>query len=259
MAFKMRGMSFVQGQSPMKKIGGKNYEKSKGDQQGPIPKNNIKLQPSENPDTYAYKEGDINPYYLKDKTKFVEGQRINDLEDRKSFIEEDEFNSGESTKQQTKDKKTLEREAEIMRDRRKNTPAKKHVKGMKHKSKEQLLKEGFTPADADRMIKDGATTGKQQTSKIGKKVIKAKKSTKSAHGQMNDAKEEYKQDKKILKKQAKAKTSARKRAKDLKPKNQGKFKPAYEGADYSKKDIAKMSKKEKIAKIDGYTSKKTKK
>jgi hypothetical protein len=36
MAFKMRGMSFVQGQSPMKKIGGKNYEKSKGDQQGPI-------------------------------------------------------------------------------------------------------------------------------------------------------------------------------------------------------------------------------
>tara|TARA_R110000764_G_scaffold7530_2_gene26537 strand:+ start:3852 stop:4601 length:750 start_codon:yes stop_codon:yes gene_type:complete len=249
MAFKMRGMSFVQGQSPMKKIGGKNYEKSKGDQQGPIPKNNIKLQPSENPDTYAYKEGDINPYYLKDKTKFVEGQRINDLEDRKSFIEEDEFNSGESTKQQTKDKKTLEREAEIMRDRRKNTPAKKHVKGMKHKSKEQLLKEGFTPADADRMIKDGATTGKQQTSKIGKKIIKAKKSTKSAHGQMNDAKEEYKQDKKILKKQAK----------DLKPKNQGKFKPAYEGADYSKKDIAKMSKKEKIAKIDGYTSKKTKK
>ena len=105
MAFKMRGMSFVQGQSPMKKIGGKNYEKSKGDQQGPIPKNNIKLQPSENPDTYAYKEGDINPYYLKDKTKFVEGQRINDLEERKSFIEEDEFNSDKSTKQQKKDKK----------------------------------------------------------------------------------------------------------------------------------------------------------
>jgi hypothetical protein len=272
MAFKMRGMSFVQGQSPMKKIGGKNYEKSKGDQQGPIPKNNIKLQPSENPDTYAYKEGDINPYYLKDKTKFVEGQRINDLEDRKSFIEEDEFNSGESTKQQTKDKKTLEREAEIMRDRRKNTPAKKHVKGMKHKSKEQLLKEGFTPADADRMIKDGATTGRKQKSipkpsakpitikaETTGKMQAVKQSTKSAHGQMNDAKEEYKQDKKILKKQAKAKTSARKRAKDLKPKNQGKFKPAYEGADYSKKDIAKMSKKEKIAKIDGYTSKKTKK
>ena len=296
MAFKMRGMSFIQGQSPMKKIGGKNYEKSKGDQQGPIPKDNIKLQKSENPDTYVYKEGNDRKTINKSQrnripsknagagNRFVESERINDLEDRKSFIQEDEFNSGKSTKQQTKDKKTLEREAEIMRDRRKNTPAKKHVKGMKHKSKEQLLKEGFTPADADQMMKDGATTGKPKAKKPSqgdfepaypgadyskkdiakmndkekqakidgytpKKKLKAKKSTKSAHGQMNDAKQEYKQDKKIL----------RKRAKDLKPKNQGKFKPAYEGADYSKKDIAKMSKKEKIAKIDGYTPKKTKK
>jgi len=31
------------------------------------------------------------------------------------------------------------------------------------KTKEQLLEEGFTPADADKMMKDGATTG--QTSK----------------------------------------------------------------------------------------------
>ena len=30
------------------------------------------------------------------------------------------------------------------------------------KSKEELLAEGFTPADADQMIKDGATTGKQK-------------------------------------------------------------------------------------------------
>ena len=56
MAFKMRGYAYP-GKSPVKqgKLGkGKNYESSKGDQQGPIPKNNIKLQPSENPDTYAY-------------------------------------------------------------------------------------------------------------------------------------------------------------------------------------------------------------
>jgi len=129
MAFKMRGYAYP-GKSPVKqgKLGkGKNYESSKGDQQGPIPKNNIKLQPSENPDTYAYKEGDINPWYLKtgSKDKFVEGQRINDLEERKSFIEEDEFSSGKSTKQQKKDKKTLEREAEIMRDRSKNKAGKK--------------------------------------------------------------------------------------------------------------------------------------
>ena len=28
------------------------------------------------------------------------------------------------------------------------------------KTKEELIKEGFTPADADKMMKDGATTGK---------------------------------------------------------------------------------------------------
>mgnify|MGYP001271886411 FL=1 len=74
----------------------------------------------------------------------------------------------------------------------------------KKKTKEQLIKEGFTPADADRMRKDGATTGKPKT----------------------------------------------------KTPSQGDFVPAYEGADYSKKDIAKMTEKEKQAKIDGYSSKK---
>ena len=80
-------------------------------------------------------------------------------------------------------------------------------KGGPSKSKEELLAEGFTPADADQMIKHGATTGKPKTKKP----------------------------------------------------SQGDFKPAYEGADYSKKDIAKMSEKEKQSKIDGYTPKKAKK
>ena len=45
MAFKMKGYSYP-GTSPMKKKGdkGKNYESSKGDQQGPIPEQNVKLQ-----------------------------------------------------------------------------------------------------------------------------------------------------------------------------------------------------------------------
>ena len=276
MAFKMKGMSFIQGQSPMKKIGGKNYEKSKGDQQGPIPEKNIKLQRSENKDTYVY---EASKGMKQKNPKHVENERINDLEDRKSFIQEDEFNSGKSTKQQTKDKKTLEREAEIMRDRRKNTPAKKHVKGMKHKSKEQLLKEGFTPADADRMIKDGATTGKPKPAMKGKdqsvkvkpettgkmQVIKKKEKKKPSQADFKPAYEGADYSKKDIakmskkEKQSKIDGYTRKRAKDLKPKNQGKFKPAYEGADYSKKDIAKMSEKEKIAKIDGYTPKKPKK
>lgn len=77
----------------------------------------------------------------------------------------------------------------------------------KKKTKEQLIKEGFTPADADKMRKDGATTGE---------------------------------------------------SKPKKP-SQGDFKPAYPGADYSKADIAKMTEKEKMRKIDGYTPKKAKK
>jgi hypothetical protein len=77
------------------------------------------------------------------------------------------------------------------------------------KTKEDYIKEGFTPADADKMMKDGATTGRPKTK--------------------------------------------------TKPKSQGDFEPAYPGADYSKAEIAKMTEKEKISKIDGYTPKKTKK
>lgn len=88
------------------------------------------------------------------------------------------------------------------------------------KTKEQLLKEGFTPADADRMIKDGATTGRQDNKK---KTITKKKP--------------------VVKKKDK-------------PVSQENFVPAYPGADYSKEQIAKMTEKEKIAKIDGYTPKK---
>jgi hypothetical protein len=77
-------------------------------------------------------------------------------------------------------------------------------KKKKTKTKEDYIKEGFTPADADRMKRDGATTGRV---------------------------------------------------------SQENWQPAYPGADYSKTDIAKMTEKEKIAKIDGYTpkTKKTKK
>ena len=38
----------------------------------------------------------------------------------------------------------------------------------KGKTKEDYIKEGFTPADADRMIKDGATTGTSAAPFLGK-------------------------------------------------------------------------------------------
>ena len=49
------------------------------------------------------------------------------------------------------------------------------VKDGKGKTKEQLLSEGFTPADADQMQKDGATTGKtSKTSLISQLSAKEK-------------------------------------------------------------------------------------
>ena len=149
MAFKMKGMkSFGEG-TPLFQKKGKNYEKSKGDQQGPIPEQNVKLQKSENDGTWVYgrgyegedpKEGikemkatekSLNTKNYKNiprtGTKHVEDERINDYEERKGFINEDASANGQKklTKQQKKDKKTLEREAEIMRDRSKNKAGKK--------------------------------------------------------------------------------------------------------------------------------------
>jgi len=134
MAFKLKGQSMYPSSV---KSHVKGHSESQGDQQGPIPEQNVKLQKSEMDGTYIYgggKDGVAemkadekrlnNRKHLKNKnagTDFVENERINDLEERKSFIKEDEFSSGKSTKQQKKDKKTLEREAEIMRDRRKNS------------------------------------------------------------------------------------------------------------------------------------------
>ena len=94
------------------------------------------------------------------------------------------------------------------------------------KTKEQLIKEGFTPRDADMMIKDGATTGRQD-----KKPVPPKKTT------------------------LKVKKGSAADKKSKKP-SQGDFVPAYPGADYSKEQIAKMTEKEKMMKIDGYEPKK---
>ena len=64
--------------------------------------------------------------------------------------------------------------------------------------------------------------------------------------------------KKKVEKAEKAKKTLLKQSPDLKKavkKSQEDFVPAYPGADYSKEQIAKMSEKEKIAKIDGYVPK----
>merc|ERR1711991_1095667 len=80
-----------------------------------------------------------------------------------------------------------------------SSPFQKNTGG---KTKEQLLKEGFTPADADQMIKDGAVTG----------VVNNKKNNKK-----NNVKN-----------------------KNVKKPSQGDFVPAYPGADISEAEYKKM-------------------
>ena len=75
-----------------------------------------------------------------------------------------------------------------------STPYKTHKKGHS-KTKEQLLQEGFDPREADQMMRDGATTGKQDKSKgkiiykDGKKYFQAADGTLHT-GQVSDYKTE---------------------------------------------------------------------
>tara|TARA_R100000458_G_C8208019_1_gene196430 strand:+ start:513 stop:881 length:369 start_codon:yes stop_codon:yes gene_type:complete len=112
--YQMKGSKFYGkgNQSPLK-------------QEGPINKQNPKLQKSENPDTWIYPGEGFSPGGTKDQ-KFTALERLNDLEERISFIDEDVSASGKpKTKQQEKDQKFLRREADIMRKRIQNTAKKK--------------------------------------------------------------------------------------------------------------------------------------
>ena len=75
---------------------------------------------------------------------------------------------------------------------------KKSKETTKTKTKEDYLSEGFTPSGADRMMKEGAVTGKS------KKLV-AKKSTVAVDGQLSDAEYEFQQDKKLIAKMNKKK------------------------------------------------------
>ena len=86
---------------------------------------------------------------------------------------------------------------------------------------EAFLDEGFSQKEAEQMVKSGADLSKNKKSKDNKDVVASKDKKSSPNKQ----------------------------------KDQGDFEPAYPGADYSKEQIAKMSKKEKEQKIDGYDPK----
>ena len=109
MGYKMKGFSGY-GNSPAKK----DKKKKDGPMQGPIPKENIDLLPNEMEGTYVYKGNNKR-------------ERIIDYDERAGFLEQNELmdlkgdNSPEANKKRKELKKTiatLDREAQIMRDRK---------------------------------------------------------------------------------------------------------------------------------------------
>ena len=98
MAFKMKGFS--------------GFKNSPVRQEGPIDKKQLKLQKSENPDTYVYEPGKRK----KGDEKFVRSERIGMLEERISFIKEDANAAGKPlTEQQKKDIAKIKQEVAILR------------------------------------------------------------------------------------------------------------------------------------------------
>jgi hypothetical protein len=112
MAFKMKGSSLYG--SPLAQKKGKNYKSSKGDQQGPINDKQMPLQKGEMDGTWVY-DGD--------KTS----EKVIDYEERAGFLTDNDItNDGSKEDNQRKTTaKNLNREAQIIRDRRKNNSKKK--------------------------------------------------------------------------------------------------------------------------------------
>jgi len=190
-------------------------------------------------------EGFMRPPYKdtvkaqKDGTPYAKRQGYHGYKNFDSNIEKQEDAQGKDTNIKTP--KVMKDGAKNRMHFHKSSPNKMHAKGHK-KTKEDYISEGFTPADADRMMKDGATTGEYNPKKKKKKK-EAKKSTTSAHGQLEDAQAEYEVDKKILAKkkskrgdagQMKLPKKAKKpsRPKPLKPERR---EPTWEGTDEFRK------------------------
>ena len=139
MGFKMKKFSgFGKGTTPFKAKGYKGKKKD-GPMQGPIPEQNLPLQPGENEGTWIYGRGykDDDPKEGLERMKktrkepggadFVRRERIIDYDERAGVLEQNDLmdlegdNSPEAKKKRKKLKKTiatLDREAQIMRDRK---------------------------------------------------------------------------------------------------------------------------------------------
>ena len=111
--------------------------KNKGKMEGPIPKQNLKLQPGEDDGTYVYGRGyegeDPKKGLANQKKdakdigkKFVKSERMIDYDDRAGFLSQNDIpdlegdnskKANKKRKQLKKTVKTLDRERKIMKDR----------------------------------------------------------------------------------------------------------------------------------------------
>jgi len=230
-------------------------EPSPLEQEGPIDKKNLKLQPGENPDTYIYGrnygdedipgEGEgFEPTGTK-KEKFTANERINDLEERVSFLTENDIPDleGSTDPKDIKRLKTLkatvkklQHEADIMRKRRENERS-------ALKQAQETSQDDFKPAYP------GADYSKEDIAKMTREEKEMKIDGYDPAldpGQPEYEKRMKKKARKDKRKARKKKRADKKEAKKIK-KHRESWSPAFPGADHSQKELDQMTEAEKEA------------
>tara|TARA_R110002012_G_scaffold2218_4_gene10592 strand:- start:341 stop:1303 length:963 start_codon:yes stop_codon:yes gene_type:complete len=160
------------------------------------------------------------------QTKFPNSPKAMERKRKKQEDFEPAYEGADYSKEQIAKMTEAEKIANIdgYEPKKKTKSPAKQVKDKSNDLKEYLISEkGFTPADADKMIADGAYTKKDIKPGFKRKIVKPKKSHESAHGQLSDAQKEYETDMKLYKKQStgkggyvkKKKKSPAKQVKDL--------------------------------------------
>ena len=201
MAFKLRSGNKVSfknmGSSPAKNMKTGSYEhsfESPAKQEGPIPKENIKLQPGERKDTYVYKGKDRRERII-DYDERAGVLEQNELQDSDEYLGGGDAKKGaEKRKQIKKTIKKLDHEAAIIRNRKTNTksPAKQRVvRGGEGQDQNKIFNnKGEHVGDwvnGKKVMRKGISVNDFDDT-----VAKPKKSTKPTPNQLSDAQKDKK-------------------------------------------------------------------
>ena len=155
MGYKMKGMSFLQGQSPMKKVNAGGKKTIPGED------TDIIRQDKKGRD-YALSMYNNASGIMKGDTLFTPRYKIPSVYGY--VMGGEDYDAIE-----TKDSKKRKKGPKSYTLKTQPSPTKSKHK----KTKEQLLKEGFSQVEADQMMKTGATTGKQPVKKKRKEFVPA--------------------------------------------------------------------------------------